>query len=79
MQREKKKWLWQNYDNGDCKKFLGQSVVDWGFYESTCNLIHSTRIHRSMWARLHNIHMRASTYSKHMSPRAHALLSKALL
>ena len=28
--------------NGDCKNSLGDSAVDWDFYESTCNHIHKT-------------------------------------
>ena len=67
-----KNGFWQNYSNGDCKKFLGHSAVDWDFMNPhaitftillSFSRIYSTRIHRGMWARVHNIHMRASTYS----------------
>ena len=53
-------------------KFLGHSALDWDFMNPhaitftillSFSTIYSPTIHSTMWPRVHNIHMRASTYS----------------
>jgi len=49
MHAKNKKGFWQNNYNEECKNNLGHSVVDWDFYESTCNHIHLQEIHSTLF------------------------------
>ena len=72
MQREKKNGFGRTTTMETVKNFWGKVWLTGDFMNPHAitftilfffSRIYSTRINRSMWARVHNIHMRASTYS----------------